>query len=83
MWCKVHCLELKKEKEITKKLYHVLHIDMKHVGKQEKSLGYRMSGWISIIVFCVCLKFANPSPLVWVLSLKVKKQPPGQASYIL
>ena len=63
MWCKVHCLELKKKKEITKKLYHILHIAMKHVGKQEKSLGCRMPGWISIIGFCICLKFANPPPL--------------------
>ena len=66
MLCKVHCLELKKK--MTKKwflyiylLYHILHIAMKHVGKQGKSLGCRMPGLV--IRFCVCLKFANSPPL--------------------
>ena len=44
-------------------LYHILHIAMKHVGEQEKILDCRMPGWISIIGFCVCVKFANPPSL--------------------
>ena len=34
-------------------LYRILHIAMKHVGKQGKSLGYKVPGKISIIGFCV------------------------------
>ena len=55
---------------------------MKHEGKQGKSLGCKVPGYISIIGFCVLLKFVNPPPLEIESPPSVKKAAPRPLFFI-